>query len=78
MQITVKFTEVYDGEEPSPHRETFDVPEPVADLDDWAYVYIFPRTGDGAHPSGDAGYFVEVVACDQHPELVGREFEWGV
>lgn len=74
----MKFVEVYDGEETSPRRESFEVPEPGANLDEWAYEHIFPRTGDGDHPSGDAGYFAEIVTCDQLSELAGREFEWGV
>lgn len=76
MQLTVKFTDVYDGEE-HPRTETIDVPTPTGDLDDWADDHLRPLTGDGKG-TGDAGYFAEIVASPADPSLVGREFEWGV
>ncbi|UAK38409.1 hypothetical protein K8O93_00990 [Gordonia bronchialis] len=82
MKLTVKFTDVYDGEEHE-RVETIDVNEPsdltFGDaLDDWAYDEIFPHTGDGNAVDKDAGYFAEIIACDEAPGLVGQEFEWGV
>lgn len=79
MQMTVEFTDVYDGDEKTRVRD-IDVPAPAtgADMDDWAYDNLFPHTGDGDHPSGNAGYFADVKACKDRPELVGREFTWGL
>lgn len=76
MQITVKFTDVYDGQE-YPRTETFDVPAPAGDLDDWADEHLRPRTGTG-RDHDEAGYFAEITACSADPGLVGREFEWGI
>ncbi|MFA5709295.1 hypothetical protein [Mycolicibacterium sp.] len=78
MQITVKFTDVYDGTE-YPRTETFDAPAPAADkdIDDWAYDNIFPRTGDGREHD-ESGYYAKITVCSDRPDLVGREFEWGI
>ncbi|GAS94834.1 hypothetical protein MMAG44476_22122 [Mycolicibacterium mageritense DSM 44476 = CIP 104973] len=76
MQITVDFTDLYDGSEYK-RTETFDVEPPSGDLDDWAYDNIFPRTGDGrAHER--AAYFATITVFADRPDLVGREFEWGL
>ncbi len=79
MQLTVEFTDVYDGEE---HRreEHIDAPAPGLgeDLDQWAYAHVHPHTGDGNHTSGDAGYFAKIISCPDQSDLVGTEFEWGV
>ncbi len=76
MQITVEFTDVYDGSE-SKRTETFDVATPSGDFDDWAYDNIYPRTGDGRAHS-ESGYFAKIITCATDPSLVGREFEWGI
>lgn len=81
MQMTVKFTDVYDGAE-YPRTETIDVADPpegcnTGVLDEWAADNLEPHSGDGrAHE--ESGYFAEIVACAQRPDLVGREFEWGI
>ncbi|BBX87968.1 hypothetical protein [Mycolicibacterium aubagnense] len=80
MQITVAFTDVYDGEEHE-HTETFDVPVPsdLTDsdqMDDWAGDNILPRTGDGNAVDKEAGYYAKVTECADLSDLVGREFEW--
>lgn len=78
MKITVRFTDVYDGAE-YPRTDTFDVPAPASgeDIDDWAYDHIFPRSGDGREHE-ESGYFAEIKACAERPDLDGREFEWGI
>lgn len=77
MQLTVKFTDVYDGAE-HPRTETFDVPEPPGDdIDGWAYDYIYARSGDGRSHS-ESGYFAKITACAVRPDLVDREFQWGI
>lgn len=78
MKLTVLYTDVYDGEE-YPRTESVTVPAPAIgeDLDDWAYDHIHSRCGDG-RDHDESGYFAEITACDERPDLVGREFEWGV
>lgn len=76
MQLTVKYTDVYDGEE-CRHTETFDVPEPRDDLDEWAEENIRPRCGTSNFEHDEAGYFAEIVACPERPDLVKHEFVWG-
>lgn len=79
MQITVKFTDVYDGVE-SVHTDTVEVaPAPVGDettLREWADEVLFEHTGSGNFDHDHAGYFAEVVACGDQPDLVGETFEW--
>ena len=79
MRMTVKFSDVYDGEE-HVRTEDLDVKSPAAgeDLEDWALNNIYPHTGDGNAVDKDAGYCTEITACGERPELVGEEFEWGV
>ncbi len=82
MEITARFTNIYDDEK-HVHDETFDVPAPTPsdfddDLDEWSEDHLFPRTGDGNAIDKDAAYFVDILACDSCPELVGREFAWGI
>ena len=82
MRITVLITNVYDGAE-HPNTVTFDAPPAPRSsddeaMDDWAYENIFPRTGDGNAINKKAGYFAEIRACEERPDLVGREFEWGI
>jgi hypothetical protein len=83
MKVTIQFTDVYDGKEhvrvqeidvAAPPRHTG--PESDDDLDAWSDDVILPHTGDGNAISKKAGYFAEIVACDEYPSLVGREFEW--
>ncbi len=76
MQLTVKFTDVYDGTE-YPRTETFDVPAPSGDIDDWAYDNVHSRSGDGRSHS-ESGYFAKIIGCVERPDLVNREFEWGI
>jgi hypothetical protein len=78
MQLTVLFTDVYDGHEHT-RTETFDAPAPpdLEDLDEWADEHLRPRTGDGRNHH-EAGYFAEITTCDEIPDLVGEEFDWGV
>jgi hypothetical protein len=79
MQLTVRFTDVYDGRE-WPRTETLDVPGPPPsdeDLEEWAEENLYPLTGDGrAHDV--SGYFAEILTSPEQPHLVGREFSWGV
>jgi hypothetical protein len=77
MRLSVEFTDVYDGEE-FRRVEVIDVPEPAEDVDEWAAEHVRPRTGDGQHTSGESGYFAKITSCVERPNLVGREFEWGV
>jgi hypothetical protein len=76
VQITVKFTDVYDGQE-YPRTETFDVPAPTGDLDEWADEHLRPRTGSNVG-ADESGYFAEIATCSADPGLVGREFSWDV
>lgn len=76
----MQFTNVYDGEE---HINvcTIEVDTPPADVDaddleEWAEDNLLPHTGDGHAVDQDAGYFVDIVACPDRPDLVGREFSW--
>lgn len=81
--MTVKFTDVYDGEEHA-RVEEIDVtaPQLVGEeldgdlIEDWADEEIRPHTGDGNAIDKNAGYFAEIMSCDEYPSLVGREFEW--
>lgn len=66
-------------------QHDIDVPPPPADPDerakqdddgDWAYDHLYPLTGTG-RTTGNAGYFVEILKCDEDESLVGVEFEWG-
>ncbi|KMV17549.1 hypothetical protein ACT17_14730 [Mycolicibacterium conceptionense] len=80
MRITVLITNVYDGAEYT-DTVSFDAPPAPRSgddeaMDDWAYDNIYPHTGDGREHE-EAGYFAEIKACDERPDLVGREFEWG-
>ena len=82
MKVTVLFTDCYpDGEKV--RTETLDLPPaPGGDsysdeVMDWAADHIRPHTGTG-RCHGDAGYFAEVMGCDDQPFLLGREFTWGV
>jgi len=80
MKMTVRFTDVYDGHE-YPRTEVLDVTEPPAagdDLDDWAYDAIYPSTGTANFTHESSGYFAKITECDQRPDLVGHEFEWGI
>ncbi|UVK59877.1 hypothetical protein SEA_OBLADI_138 [Gordonia phage ObLaDi] len=80
MKMTVKFTDVYDHEEHE-RTEEIDVERPSTlegeEFDEWAIDEIMEHTGDGNAISKQAGYFAEIVACADMPELVGTEFEWG-
>ena len=75
----MQFTNVYDGEE---HINvcTVDVDTPPADVDDvdelfeWAEDNIWPHSGDGNAVTKDAGYFADILACPERPDLVGKEF----
>lgn len=78
MWMTVEFTNVYDGEE---HicRATVEVDAPPSDedqLEEWAEENLYPHTGDGKATDKDAGYFADIVACSERPDLVGKEFQW--
>lgn len=75
MHIEVTIDNVYDDGTVTTH-EVADVPAPTGDIDAWAEEHLYYLTGTG-RTSGDAGYFLKVIACEI-PELVGREFEWGV
>lgn len=90
MQVTVLFTDVYGGVE-HPHTETFDVAHPPGwlpdaglgevdtfDLDTWADEHLYPHTGQGEFDNVEAGYFAEIISCEECPGLVGSEFSWGV
>ncbi|MEN4460932.1 hypothetical protein ABFV47_32765 [Mycolicibacterium fortuitum] len=77
MQITVKFTDVYDGQE-YPRTVTLDVPAPTDDLDEWADEYLRQHTGTGSDDADESGYFAEILTCSADPGLVGREFSWDV
>lgn len=80
MRMTVEFTSVYpDGEQV--RTAVLDVENPGVtedELYDWAGDNLQPHTGDGKHTSGHAGYFAEIRDCADRPDLVGREFSWGV
>jgi hypothetical protein len=80
--MTVEFTDVYDGREHI-RVEQVNVEAPGADdddLDDWAHDNIRPHAGAGFDDTGgsEAGYFANIKSCAERPDLVGREFEWGV
>lgn len=79
MQMTVEFTNVYDGEEHI-SRATVEVDAPPSEGDDeleeWAEENLYPHTGDGNAIDKDAGHFADIVACAERPEMVGKEFQW--
>ncbi|QXN74354.1 hypothetical protein SEA_CAFASSO_139 [Gordonia phage Cafasso] len=79
MKMTVTFTDVYGGRE-HVRTEEIDVERPDAlegeEFDEWADDELLEHTGDGNASNVDAGYFAEIVACADMPELVGKEFEW--
>lgn len=80
LELTVKFTNVYDGAE-HVNTTTIDVEVPSDtdfddDLDEWSYDNVYPHCGDGNAVNKDAGYFAEILDSPQEPRLVGREFEW--
>ncbi len=80
MEMTVLFTDVYDGKG-YPRTETIEVAAPPAsgeDIDDWADEELRPRTGATNFDHDESGYFAEIVGCAQRPDLVGREFSWDV
>ncbi|CPW71915.1 hypothetical protein [Mycobacteroides abscessus] len=77
MQLTVKFTDVYDGVE-YPRTSSISVPDPSGDIDEWADEYLRPMTGIRNMPHDESGYFAEIVECPGRPDLVGREFDWGI
>lgn len=80
MKMTILFTDVYDGTE-YPRTETIDVadpPAPDADFDDWAYDEIYPNTGTANFAHDESGYFAKITECPPRPDLVGREFAWGI
>lgn len=84
MKMTVLFTDVYDGHE-YPRTETIDTPPPPAGADvdsdefaDWAYDNIRTHTGRAGQAHHESGYFAEIKECDERPDLVGHEFEWGI
>jgi len=80
MKIELTIDNIYeDGTEVRTHVAADIEPPPPEGTDeweDWEYDEIFCHTGTGK-VEGDAGYFVEVTACDD-PSLVGRKFEFGV
>ena len=78
MWMTVEFTNVYDDEEHI-YRATVEVDAPPADnnqLKEWAEENLYPHTGDGKATSKHSGYFADIIACSERPDLVGKEFEW--
>lgn len=85
MKIKIKCTNVYDDETIENIQEV-DVPSPFGyftsddqvaeDLDEWAQEELFQFTGTGrTKPRDYAGYFVEVLECEERPELIGLEVE---
>lgn len=90
MQIKVKITDVYDGEEyprdevlavtaPPTRRQAVNGWEVEIDedyLDEWADAQIQPHTGTSQEHE-ESGYFAQILECEDFPTLVGREFEWG-
>lgn len=82
MKIKIKATSIYDDDK---YETTLTVDEPspaglvpgfAGDLDheEWAMEYLMQYTGTG-RTSGNAGYFVEVLECDDRPDLVGLKAE---
>lgn len=64
--------------------KTATIPEPPAGtqqgddaFEDWASDHLLELTGVG-HEDGNSAYFLEIIKCDERPDLVGLEFEWGV
>ncbi|UBV20309.1 MULTISPECIES: hypothetical protein [Mycolicibacterium] len=83
MEMTVEFNNVYGGREhPVTETITVEAPSKADEEDDflnWADENLHPHTGDG-HAAADkhAGYFATIVECAERPDLVDREFTWGV
>lgn len=83
MAISVTIENVYeDGDTVETEVTGQEVPLPADedvadDYEDWAYEHLFPLTGTGKE-GGDAAYFLKVTAFDERPDMVGREFEWGL
>jgi hypothetical protein len=78
MQITIKATSSY-ANRTHERTVTADVPPaPPAsdedDRDDWCGEYLLCHTGDGRGASEHGSYEVEVLACDDQPELVGLTY----
>lgn len=80
MKIELKIDNIYEDGEEITTRAGTDVPAPGEGeelLDAWAEEHLLPLTGTGK-AEGDAGYFVTITACDERPDLVGREFAYGI
>ncbi|MEB3023029.1 MULTISPECIES: hypothetical protein [Mycolicibacter] len=80
MRMSVMFTSVYDGAE-QVRTDALDVEPPGVTEDEvaeWADEHLRPRTGEGNLTSRNPGYFAEIIECADRPDLVGREFTWGV
>lgn len=75
MKVTVRLDNNYEdgySESETQHLQV-DTPDTTT-LDDWADDALFPLTGCGH--SGNACYTATILACDEMPDLVGREWEW--
>lgn len=78
MQITIKATSSY-ANRSSERIVTADVPPapPPSEEDDrnnWFAECLLRYTGDGRGASEHGVYEVEVLACDEQPELVGLTY----
>lgn len=83
ITVSLEIENIYEDTEPVTTYVTETLPAPPPDTDEEAYQawheeYIQALTGTG-HTTGDAGYFVEVMASSDEALLpVGTEFEYGV
>ena len=81
MQITIKAKSAYAGRA---HEKTVTADVPPAppasgeddedERDDWFGEHLMCHTGDGLGGSEHGVYEVEVLACDEQPELVGLTY----
>nr|BFE56393.1 hypothetical protein GCM10020063_009190 [Dactylosporangium thailandense] len=81
VTVTLHIDNVYELYGTVETTATVTIPVPPADqdsgaYDDWAQEYIFAETGTG-RTGGNAGYFVRITAST-NPDLVGREFAFGL
>lgn len=52
-------------------------PAPDEDVEDWGQDTLFEFTGTGRPSDTPAFYEVEILACEDMPDLVGEKWEWG-
>lgn len=77
LSLTVENT-YGDGTITKNYSELVTRPDDITDLDEWFEEEIFQFTGTGPERANQyAVYEVEITACDELPELIGKTYGWG-